>query len=157
MKKLNNPFTKSHNFNCFGCAPHNEFGMQLEFSLKGDEVISEWEVPQHFEGWVGVLHGGIIAALIDEIAGWYVFSVLGVAGMTTNLNIRYLKPIETRKGKIKIVARLKQQKRQLQFIEVEVFDSGKQLAAKAEVCYYTFSEKDSEEKFNFPGKDAFYE
>ena len=55
---------------CFVCGIENPNGLHLVFrqSLPG-EVIADVTVPDHFEGYPGVVHGGIVAAMLDEISG----------------------------------------------------------------------------------------
>jgi len=59
-------------YQCFGCAPHNHNGLQMSFAEDGEYVVSEWEPKDYFQGYYNVLHGGIQATLMDEIASWLV-------------------------------------------------------------------------------------
>lgn len=72
MKKIRNPFAlhKSQDYNCFGCSPDNEIGLNLEFWDTGDEIITQWMPDNKFVGYKNVLHGGIQATIMDEIASW---------------------------------------------------------------------------------------
>lgn len=55
---------------CFGCSPHNERGLQLEFvQLDDGTVQSRYEVADHHVGPPGIVHGGIQAVLLDEVMG----------------------------------------------------------------------------------------
>ena len=55
---------------CFGCSPHNERGLQLEFVRTGPrEVECRYETPAHFGGAPGVIHGGVQATILDEVFG----------------------------------------------------------------------------------------
>ena len=156
MTQLHNPFTAMHNYRCFGCSPDNDHGLHLGFTVSGNEVHCAWDIPPHFEGWPGVLHGGIAASLIDQAGGWYVFAVIGVACMTVNLNINYLKPVMSLCGPVRVVASLIGQKRRLCTIGVKLYNNSGELAVEAEARYYCFSPEESADKFQFPGKDAFY-
>ena len=56
--------------NCFVCGMANSFGMGLRFYQTGeDEVTAEYTVPEHYQGYPGIVHGGVVAAMLDEIAG----------------------------------------------------------------------------------------
>lgn len=56
--------------NCFICGMENPVGLHLHiFETAPGEVESLYIAPEHFQGYPGVLHGGIVAALIDEISG----------------------------------------------------------------------------------------
>jgi uncharacterized protein (TIGR00369 family) len=43
-------------------------------------------------GFDGLVHGGIIATLLDEVGAWTIISTLGRFGITREISIRYLKP-----------------------------------------------------------------
>ncbi len=53
---------------CFVCGKRNGDGLQLNFELVGDDGIrTEFTPPKRFQGWKDVLHGGIIATVLDEV------------------------------------------------------------------------------------------
>ncbi len=55
---------------CFVCGLENPVGLHLHiYETEPGVVESTYTAPDHFQGYPGVLHGGIVAALIDEIAG----------------------------------------------------------------------------------------
>ncbi len=53
---------------CFVCGKRNEHGLQLDFELIGEDLIrTEFTPPKRLQGWKDVLHGGIIATILDEV------------------------------------------------------------------------------------------
>jgi uncharacterized protein (TIGR00369 family) len=55
---------------CFGCSPHNEDGLRLRFAkTSSDAVETSYTAPPKFCGPEGVIHGGIQAAMLDEVLG----------------------------------------------------------------------------------------
>ena len=54
---------------CFLCGKENPVGLGMEWKndLENDRVIAHVRVPDHFNGFPGVVHGGIVAAILDEI------------------------------------------------------------------------------------------
>ena len=55
---------------CFLCGLENPVGLHLHFYEAEPGVIeTQYTAPEHFQGYPGVLHGGIVAALIDETSG----------------------------------------------------------------------------------------
>ena len=55
---------------CFICGLENPVGLHLHiYETEPGVVESTYIAPDHFQGYPGVLHGGIVAAIIDEIAG----------------------------------------------------------------------------------------
>jgi len=55
---------------CFVCGLENNYGLKLRFLETGPgEVTAEYTVPEQFQGYPGVVHGGIVTAMLDEVTG----------------------------------------------------------------------------------------
>lgn len=56
---------------CFLCGRQNEIGLKMEWynNLDTNQVESTVTIPEQFNGYPGIVHGGIIAAILDETAG----------------------------------------------------------------------------------------
>ncbi len=84
---------------CFVCGVQNPMGLNLEFKDDGErEVIAEVVVPSHFNGYPGVVHGGIVAAILDEVSGRAVLlQGYGTENLfvTVKLEVRYRRPTPT--------------------------------------------------------------
>lgn len=157
MKKILNPYPKYPGYNCFGCSPNNENGLKMEFFEEGDYVKCKWKPVSFLQGYHNVLHGGIQATLMDEIASWFVQIKLKTAGVTSNLNIRYLVPVTVIDGDIYLQASFISKRRNLVDVLVELFDSNKKLCAKGEITYYTFTREQAKEKLYYPEYNEFFE
>ncbi|UBM62039.1 PaaI family thioesterase [Candidatus Sulfidibacterium hydrothermale] len=157
MKKIQNPYRKMEGYQCFGCAPQNTNGLQMNFMEEGDYVLSEWEPKSYFQGYYQVLHGGIQATLMDEIASWLVQLKLKTAGVTSQMTVRYKKTVPVNQGNIKLRAKLTGKRHNLADIHVELFCPDGELGAEADFVYFTFPEKVAIEKLHYPGHEAFYE
>jgi hypothetical protein len=80
---------------CFGCSLNNPHGLQLQFWLSEEGCYTRCSIPSHFCGFDGLVHGGIIGMLLDEVAAWANFVHFFRIGMTVEASIRYLKPVPT--------------------------------------------------------------
>ena len=59
-----------NSLHCFICGMENPVGLHLHiYETAPGELESTYNEPQHFQVYPGVLHGGIVAAIIDEISG----------------------------------------------------------------------------------------
>ncbi|MPM05633.1 hypothetical protein SDC9_51923 [bioreactor metagenome] len=152
---LKNPYSNVEGYNCFGCSPNNQDGLRLSFYLDGEDVVSEWTPDMRFVGWNNIVHGGIQATMMDEIASWVVFTKLNTAGVTREMTVKYRKSVLVSDGKMVCRARLVEVNRQLATIEVKLF-SMEILRAEAKCVYYLFGEEEAKEKFMYPGSDAFH-
>ena len=152
MKKIINPYlgmTREEGYHCFACAPGNEHGLHMEFYEDGDDVVCFWTPKDHFQGWTNTLHGGIQATLIDETAGWVIARKMQTSGMTTNLNIKYKRPIPTTEGtKLEIRAHINEMKRNFALMEATITCNG-ELCTTAELTFYCFPQEKAKEEFHF--------
>jgi len=155
MKKLSNPFASLEGYNCFGCSPHNHGGLKMTFFEDGDEIVSTWEPAETHQGYHKVLHGGIQATLMDEIASWVVYVKLHTAGFTSRADIRYRKPVYVNQGPVTLRARCLKMRRNLADIEVRLFDKEERMCAEGTFTYFTYSMEQARENFYYPGAAAF--
>ncbi len=156
MTKLNNPFIGKEDYNCFGCSPHNDHGLHMEFFEEGDDIVSLWDAPDYFQGYNYILHGGIRATLIDELAAWVVFVKLKTAGYTTRLDVKYSGPVYTNRGKIELRGRVKEINRNVATVEVDILDEKKKIVTTGSAEYFTLPEKIAIKKMMYPGIESFY-
>jgi uncharacterized protein (TIGR00369 family) len=157
MKELKNPFLKLPGYNCFACAEDNECGLQMKFHEEGDKIVCNWEPREHLQGYFNVLHGGVQATLMDEIASWVVFIKLETAGVTSNLQVKYKRPLFTNKGALRIEASLIKMKRNIAIIEAKIYNSDGNVGSEAVLHYFTFSQDKAASELKYPGKEDFYE
>lgn len=144
-------------YNCFGCSPYNEIGLQLEFWENREELIAKWKPQKSLEGWTGVVHGGIQASLLDELAGWIVLVKIKTSGVTMDMNIKYLKPLYISKGEVTVRGHVVKSDDRRAKTECIIYDGEHEACAKAEITYFCFPEKIARAKYHYPGIDAFYE
>jgi acyl-coenzyme A thioesterase PaaI-like protein len=156
MKNLKNPFTDLKGYNCFGCSPHNQSGLHLTFTEENDEIVSHWNPHPDFQGYFNILHGGIQATLMDEIASWTVYVKVKTAGFTSKAEFRYLKTVGIDMGPITLRSKLKQMRRNLADIEVKLFDKTDTLCAVGLLTFFTFSPDKSKQSMYYPDHQEFY-
>ena len=51
---------------CFVCGQRNPYGLQMLFRQEGETVVSDFRPKAEHQGFPGVIHGGIIASVLDE-------------------------------------------------------------------------------------------
>lgn len=78
---------------CFVCGPESRHGLHLQFYLVGDHVEASWTATETLEGWPRLIHGAGFAALHDEAAAWAMVALSGRTGLTTQMDVRFLRPI----------------------------------------------------------------
>ena len=78
---------------CFGCSPTNATGLQLRFRREGTRVLAAYRIPDRFHGAPGIAHGGIVAAILDELSCAAAVFVADQFVVTGELVIRYERPV----------------------------------------------------------------
>jgi uncharacterized protein (TIGR00369 family) len=159
MKKIRNIHLNDYPdvFQCFGCSPYNDFGLQLEFWDDGDELVSYWTPRPVLQSYPKVVHGGIQSTLMDEIAGWVVYVKCGTVGLTAEMKVRFRQPLYIDQGDITIRARLLEQNKRMATINARLINASGKICAEAEIRYFLVPENEAREKYHYPGVDAFYE
>ena len=84
---------------CFICGRQNQNGLKMDFyeDAEAGQVRSELIVSDEYQGYPGVVHGGIVAAILDEVSG----RAIMMGGnddclmATLRLTIRYRRPTPT--------------------------------------------------------------
>ena len=145
MKKILNPWTHREGYNCFGCCPDNPLGVHMEFYEDGDDVVSFWKPKTHYQGWINTMHGGILSTLIDELAGWVVFRKMQTSGVTTRLEVKYLKPVMTTDQQLTIRGHITGQRRNLVTIAVSIMNSAGDVCTEGTATYFTFYKEKAQE------------
>lgn len=115
---------------CIGCGPYSEIGLKMQFET-GDsgDVHGSLVIPQRFQGWQGVVHGGIVALVLDEAMA-YAAGARGVIGMTADLKMRFRNSVPV--GAILAVrGKVLWQRRNILGIEASISDAAGTLLASA--------------------------
>lgn len=74
---------------CFACRPRAEGGLGLDFRVDPDgSVSSRWLGSSNYQSYEGVLHGGMLATVLDSAMVHALFA-RGVTAQTAELRIRY--------------------------------------------------------------------
>ncbi len=76
---------------CFVCGQDNRFGLQARFLYDGGRAICEISPSAQFEGWRGILHGGVTSSLLDEVMIKAIMAS-DVYVVTAELTVKYQRP-----------------------------------------------------------------
>lgn len=76
---------------CFACGKDNEIGLHLDFKYEDKKTIAEWIPKKPYQGYKDIVHGGIIATVLDEAMTRLGFK-LDLNTVTGHLEISFKKP-----------------------------------------------------------------
>jgi len=81
---------------CFVCGRENPRGLKLKFyeDPENGTVQAEFTLPETFQGYPGIAHGGVVAAILDEVSGRAVMlhTSSDTFMATLRLTVRYRRP-----------------------------------------------------------------
>lgn len=105
--------------NCFGCGSLNESGLHLHFyEMPDGGVWAPFTPTKAFEGYGGMIHGGIISTLLDEIMAWSLYRQK-IWAVTASMSTRFRKPVEVGEP-VRLVGRLEEHRGRLLQVRGEV-------------------------------------
>jgi len=128
--------------NCFACGSNNGLGLGLKFYKdKDNTVFGSFFADPKFEGYSGIIHGGIIATLLDS-AMTHCLLLQDIPALTGRLSIKYSAPIQTGTV-VKLEARIVHQFHEMFMLEGKAWVDGKRVAS-------------AEAKYVKPGRFGFF-
>ena len=113
---------QANSHGCYVCGLENPFGLKLKFYWDGPErVVCNHVVPEHFNGYPGIVHGGVVATMLDELVGRvFIGDPPDLRFLyTAKLTVRYRKSVPTGQP--------------LHMVATAVRDRGRMAEAKAEL------------------------
>jgi uncharacterized protein (TIGR00369 family) len=102
-----------HTRSCFVCGEFNPHGLNMRFGTDGRIVRATFTPQPEHIGFKGVVHGGILSTVLDEVMLWACAVQTKRFAFCAELNVRFIQPsrpgdettvtaelIENRRGKI---------------------------------------------------------
>ncbi len=77
---------------CFICGPSNPIGLRLHFKEEGEGVAADFAFGDPFIGWEGLIHGGLVAAVLDDAMA-NIWAWRGTPAVTTSISVRFRQPV----------------------------------------------------------------
>ncbi len=118
---------------CFVCGVENPAGLHLRFyETNPGEVAADCILPEIYQGYPGIIHGGVVAAMLDEAAGR---SQMGTSDnprfmFTAKLDIRYRKNVPVLE-RIKLVGKAGETRGRTAAASSAIYDQDGTLLAEA--------------------------
>ena len=78
---------------CFACGKDNPTGLHMRFELDDDKCTAYFTPRREHQSYPGRMHGGLVAVLLDEVTGNYLFAKEGKPSYTAKIEIRYRQPL----------------------------------------------------------------
>lgn len=124
---------------CFACGRANPHGLHLDFEVSRDRAETRFVAKREHTGYDGAVHGGIVAALLDETMGWTVFHQ-GIWAVTGRLFVKFRRPVPVAE-ELHIVGEVTKQTHRAVETRGEVRGAGGVLLAESEAMFLIMPEK----------------
>lgn len=119
---------------CFACGKKNNIGLHLSFQTEADGSVSTLFIPQTtHQGYVGIVHGGILATLADECMAQALIAKK-IAAMTARLEIAYKRPVEVGVP-IKVTAKVESEEKRLLRLSCQILNQEGQCLVEAKAVF----------------------
>ena len=119
----------SDNQYCFVCGSENPVGFKTRIEVDSDKQRAQCTlaVAAEYQGWQGMVHGGIISALLDEVSAYAGMTVSDTV-VTGELTTRFLKPVPVEQ-ELTVSAQVIKQLRRVVTVEARLVMQGEVLAS----------------------------
>jgi len=109
--------------NCFVCGKANPIGLKVDFSFdEAGFAHAELKLSELFEGYPGVIHGGILSTLLDEVMAKAVIHS-GKIAFTARLNVIFRKPLKP-KGTVRLEGQIVSARTRTIQTRARIYDDG---------------------------------
>jgi acyl-coenzyme A thioesterase PaaI-like protein len=118
---------------CFACGLENNYGLKLTFYSEGEDmVVCTYKVPEHYQGYPGVVHGGVITSIMDEVlVRAFMAQDPNRFMFTAKLTIRFRQNVPTQQP-LKIIGKITKDRGRMAESKAELFGPNGKLLAEAE-------------------------
>lgn len=130
---------------CFGCGPRNSRGLKLKFRLDPDGQVlrTRWIPAKELQGYAGIVHGGMIALVLDEMMGNLLWTLKHPA-MTAEITVRFHRPARVHQPLL-AQARVKSRRGRVFQMEAEARTPAGKRVASASATYVQARRRSSQE------------
>lgn len=126
---------------CFVCGRENPAGLKMEFyELEPGVVESRLSVPQDFGGYPGVVHGGVITAMLDECSGRAAQRGPNNFMFTSEIKVRFRKNVPTDE-QVVVTGTFIKRRNQVAFAHGEIRNQSGELLAESDGVFVDIPEE----------------
>ncbi len=118
---------------CYVCGEDNEYGLRLKFCFNSGVAFTHGKFRKEWEGFPGVVHGGVVAAVLDEVM-WYaaLSNFKEYNFFTYELNVMYKR--SSAAGSFEAFAKVIEASKRKCVVEAKLYQNG-QLKAQGRGVY----------------------
>lgn len=122
---------------CFACGSDNHFGLKMRFAENGKQIRSDLTLPEHTRGWHNLVHGGILATILDETLSWTAIQLTASFVLTRRMTIEYRRPVRIG-ADLTGYGQISKQKAGNLSVEGEIYNEERQLCCMGKADFAVF-------------------
>jgi uncharacterized protein (TIGR00369 family) len=115
---------------CFVCGETRLGRLGVRFKVVNGTVRATFTPTEKHVGFPGIVHGGIITALLDEAMVWAIYAATGQFALSAEITVRFLKPLPVGQT-VEIVGYLVRKQRRIWEVASEIHDEQAIIYARA--------------------------
>lgn len=119
---------------CFVCGEENSTGLRIKFYSDGKTTRAEYTPSEHFSGYKDIFHGGVMAAILDEVMIKTLIANDWVA-VTREMSVTYKRPAKLGE-RILLEGEIVSHKRKIVATKGKAINSEGEVLAEAEGKYF---------------------
>ncbi len=147
------PWLDEPGVRCFGCSPRNRIGLALEMFRTDDGALAtDVTFADEYASYPGVVHGGIVSALVDEVMGDLIALDRGMLAFSVTLRTKFLRPLRTR-FPYRAVARIVREGNGVVHTEADVLAPDGEPHVMARAAYQPISSQQAADHMGLPAED----
>ncbi|OGS22649.1 MAG: hypothetical protein A2252_03460 [Elusimicrobia bacterium RIFOXYA2_FULL_39_19] len=114
---------------CFACGERNPEGLNLNFLLdtQNKTLTAKFTPSKKYQGFKDIVHGGIIALIIDEVMANLAFK-LSIPAVTAEISVKFIKPALVN-SELTFTGKIKDDSKKIIFTEASVTNAEGSLVA----------------------------
>ncbi len=78
---------------CCVCGDKRRGSLGLRFRQEDEKVVADFVPSDRHIGYPGIVHGGILASVLDEAMAWAIYAHSGLFALSSELKVRFIKPL----------------------------------------------------------------
>lgn len=127
---------------CFVCGEDNPSGLRTRFFVENGAVKMPLTAVGHHCGYENTVHGGVVAAALDECMGWAAARAIERMCVTAELTVRYLERVPVSEGLL-VEAEVVRKHRRMVNTEARIVDADGKVLARAEGRFLPLSAEET--------------
>lgn len=127
---------------CFVCGEDNASGLRTRFYVEDGLVKMPLTAVEHHCGYENTVHGGVVAAALDECMGWAAARAIERMCVTAELTVRYIERVPVSPD-LTVEAAVTRTHRRMVQTEARIVDGGGKVLARAEGRFLPLSPQET--------------